>query len=124
MNSNKFRILQKYYRSLPVLPRGKHRVVCAIWEKNKIISFGHNQFKTHPRQVLSQKNYNPTRECLHAEIHALIQAGNNPNWSAKDSAIYVYRETKAGLPVLAAPCDGCRAALDLAGVRKIFYTTP
>ena len=123
MNNNNFVLLEKYYKSLPALPRGKHRVVAGIWEKNRLNSFGYNQWKTHPRQVLSQKNFNPTREYLHAEIHALILAGNNRSWNPRNSSIYIYRATRSGVPVLAAPCDGCREAVTLAGVRKIYHTT-
>jgi deoxycytidylate deaminase len=123
MRESNFKILQKFYESLPKLPRGRHRIVAGIWEKNKLISLGFNQYKTHPRQVLSQKNFNSTKQYLHAEIHALILAANSKNFSPRHSDIYVYRQTRDGSPALAAPCDGCALALALAGVKKIYYTT-
>ncbi len=122
MNNSNFKLLEKYYNSLPTLPRGRHRIVAGIWEKSRLISLGYNQFKTHPKQVAAQRRHNPTREYLHAEIHALCQAANVRNWSPERSSIYVYRHTKDGLPALAAPCDGCREALRLMRIKKLFYT--
>jgi len=122
MNTSNFKLLEKYYNSLPKLPRGRHRVVCGIWEKSRLIALGYNQFKTHPKQRDSQRRHNPTREFLHAEIHALCQAANARNWSPRHSSIYIYRHTRDGLQALAAPCEGCEEALRLTGIHKVFFT--
>jgi tRNA(Arg) A34 adenosine deaminase TadA len=113
----KFSLLKKYFESLPPLPRGEHRVVAGIFHKNKLISLGFNQKKTHPRQVLSQKNFNEKRQFLHAEIHALIQA---QKYQLKNLSMYVYRQTRNGVPALARPCAGCFAALASAGVDVVW----
>jgi tRNA(Arg) A34 adenosine deaminase TadA len=120
MNNN-LKILEKYYKSLPKLPRGQHRLVAGIWEKNKLISLGFNQLKTHPYQKQTQEKINPTRQFLHAEIHALIQAFRVPSWSPERSTMIVYRETRGGIPATSRPCEGCSEALRLAGVRRVLY---
>jgi deoxycytidylate deaminase len=120
MNNN-LKILEKYYKSLPKLPRGQHRLVAGIWEKNRIISLGFNQYKTHPYQKSTQEKINPTKQYLHAEIHALIQAFKTPGWVPRRSTMVVYRETRDGTPALSKPCEGCATALSCAGVGTVLY---
>jgi deoxycytidylate deaminase len=90
------------------------QVGCVIVKKNKVVGLGFNdRSKTHPRaKNIGQK--------LHAELHALIGV---PIEDLKGSSVYVFREYADGSLAMAKPCSACHAALVVAGVKKVFYTT-
>jgi deoxycytidylate deaminase len=90
------------------------RLGCVIVSKNKVISFGYNNMsKTHPKS-------NHPYKTLHAEIHALIGV---PSEELVGCDVYVYREIKSGRVAIAKPCDTCMQALQVAKIKKVFFTT-
>lgn len=91
----------------------QHKLACVITRKNKVISFGWNQTKTH------SKSPHPFKS-VHAEVHAILSS--EPHL-LKNCSVYVYRETRNGLPALARPCTTCMKALTNAGVKEIFYSS-
>ena len=55
---------------------------------------------------------------IHAEIAALKRCKD-----VKDATIYIARVNRQGETRMSKPCNLCQEALDLAGVKKIVYTT-
>lgn len=106
-------------------PVGHARIYSAIEYKNKIISTGHCQYKTHP----FQKRFSDRKDriFLHAEIDAIKNAinfmGNTEFLSS--SVLYVARariidgEWKTGLCCC---CEGCKRAIATFGIPRVIYT--
>lgn len=89
-----------------------HSLCALVVSKNKVLSVGYNQPKTHPISADSKMQQ------LHAEMHALLKCGD-----ADGADVVVARSKPSGKPGLAKPCDVCREILRRFGVRKVFYTT-
>lgn len=91
----------------------RFKIACVIASKNKVVSYGYNNMKkTHP---LSTSYGN----MLHAEISALSKSKGNLN----KCTAYVYRKLKNGKEAMSRPCKYCMKQLQLAGIKKICYTT-
>jgi deoxycytidylate deaminase len=90
----------------------QHKLGCVIVSKNKIVSFGFNQIKTHSR---SPHHYN----MIHAEVDAVL--GNSYD-ELKGTEAYIYRETKTGSLAMSRPCPYCYEMLKTMGVKAIHYT--
>jgi len=91
----------------------QHQLACVIVHKNRVVSMGWNQKKTHSKSIHKFK-------MLHAEIHALLGCTYD---ELKGCVAYVYRETKNGQPAMSKPCTTCEIALKLAGIEKVYYTS-
>jgi deoxycytidylate deaminase len=89
-----------------------HHIGCVIVKRNKIYSVGWNKLKTHPKS-------NHPFYSLHAELHAIINLDKRHSGSLE---IYLYRETKAGVPAISRPCRTCQAALKEIGIKKVHYS--
>ena len=90
-----------------------HRLGAVVVKKNRIIGMGFNKpFKTHPKSGNRFKT-------VHAELDAILGIDAE---ELKGSTVYVYRETKDGLPANARCCKHCEEMLKLVGVKKICYT--
>lgn len=83
-----------------------------IVKKNKVISIGFNQAKTHPK---STHRYNQ----IHAELDAIISAERK---ELRNCDIYIYREQADGRLAISKPCSYCESAILKAGIRRVFYT--
>lgn len=90
----------------------QHKIGCAIVYKNKVVSVGFNQLKTHPESTHPYKS-------IHAEFDAVYKC--DPALLS-ESDIYVYREDKRGNLAIAKPCKYCEILIHNAGIRNIFYT--
>ena len=111
MKPKMFEIAKKLSHRSP----SKFKHGCVISDKRKIIGVGFNDMnKTYPKTLDPWKT-------LHAEVHALIGLDRS---LTKGSTAYVYRETKDGKPANSKPCESCKLALQLAGIRKVYYTIP
>jgi len=86
---------------------------CVIVKKNKIISVGFNQRKTHPK---SNTRFNH----IHAELSAVLGVDKE---LLRNSAAYVYRETKDGKAAMAKPCPACEDVLKRVGIKKVYYSS-
>lgn len=88
--------------------------------KGKLISVGINDYtKTHPLQkYFAEKVGHNGRECLHAEILAILRARGKQIYR-----ITVERYDKHGLPVNAQPCPICQEAIKAFSISKVEYTT-
>ena len=89
-----------------------YKLGCVLVKKNRIISRGFNQIKTHTKSI---HKFN----MLHAEISALIGIDYN---KLENCYAFVYRERKNGTPAMAKPCEACELALRKAGVKRVYYT--
>lgn len=96
------------------------RVGCCLHSKG-VVSFGHNQPKTHPLQAMwARRTGRTARIFLHAEIAALLSHLKNNGDIAIESA-YIVRLGKGGEYRPSFPCPVCYAALLHAGVKEIIY---
>ena len=113
-----------------VAPVSRARLAAAVVYKNKIISIGINQDKTHPWAVKFQKNEHATS--LHAEVDAIKKASYrlSEHELAKSTLIVVrVRTTNEQFPVkdrevfgIAKPCDGCQSCIDAHKINRVVYT--
>lgn len=88
-----------------------HRLGAVVVRGSRVISVGWNKYKTHPRSPHPFKH-------IHAEVSAIQKAG----YQAFGADLYVYREGRDGVMRLSKPCKSCMAAINKAGVRRVFYT--
>ena len=88
----------------------RFKIGAVIVRGTKIISVGTNKYKTHPK---SPHPYSS----LHAEMAAVLLARHD----VRGCDIYVYRETKAGVPAMSRPCVWCRPFIREAGLRRVHY---
>jgi len=102
-------------------------VSSALVYRNKIISYGTNQMKTHPYQ----HKYGKNNQCVywHAETLAIYNADKKLNFDKfKKSVLYVARikyngtEKNQFVSGLAKPCDGCMRCIEEYGIKSVIYT--
>lgn len=102
-------------------------VSAALVYRNKIISFGTNQMKTHPYQMRYGKN----KQCVfwHAETLAIYNADKKMKFDKiSKSTLYVARikyentEKENFVSGLALPCDGCMRCIKEYGIKNVIYT--
>lgn len=102
---------------------------CVMVYKNKVISVGHNTYKTHPVQKKFQDDVDFDRNgnvshlhAKHAEIDCLVSVKREDiDWSKVE--VYIYRARKIKPYGMARPCKACMKALQNKGIRHIYYTT-
>jgi len=90
---------------------GHFKLGSVIVRGSKIVSMGINNIKTHPKAPHPYFS-------LHAETAAIISAKQD----LSKCEIYVYRETKNGLPVMARPCEYCLPFIQEVGIKKVHYS--
>jgi tRNA(Arg) A34 adenosine deaminase TadA len=110
------RILEK---AIQEAKKSEHnqRVGAVIFDKNKIVSCGHNYPQKSVRSIT--KKFINWPNSVHGEIDALIKARTD----VKGMSILVVRINKSGLLRLAKPCEMCYSYLCFVGIKKIFYST-
>jgi dCMP deaminase len=82
-----------------------------IVKGSRVVSLACNKYKTHPK-AKSQFNR------IHAELGAIINAKTD----LQGASIYVYRQTRHGVPALAKPCKHCQAVIKESGIKVVFYS--
>jgi deoxycytidylate deaminase len=112
--------IEKLVHSLALSSLSSHRVGCVLLRKGRVVSSATNlESKTHPYQSrLAEQAGEPYRVSLHAEIRALIRAGDKPA-----DTLVVGRVNKSGNLCLSKPCAVCQLAISESGVRNIYYST-
>ena len=103
------------------------RVAASIVIGNEVIAIGVNEEKTHPMAKRFSKNKDAIY--LHAEVAAIKNALRKV--SVNDLAratIYIARAKKTGRGGSfkegeAAPCQGCRRAIETFGIRRVVHTS-
>lgn len=90
----------------------EYKIGGCLVKKNKIVSLGFNQCKTHSKSNHPFKN-------VHCELDCIL--GISPE-ILMDSTIYLYRENKSGVVAMSKPCQWCNRLLRGVGVKTVFYT--
>lgn len=91
----------------------RYKLGAVISKGSRPISIGWNKLKTHAKW---EKAFS-----LHAEMSALLAKRFEDISGAN---IWIYRETSDGIPALAKPCKLCMAAIEEAGIKRIYYSKP
>ena len=118
---------QLFILAQDVVPVSKARVVAALVYKNKIVSFGFNQTKTHPMAAKFSKH--PEAIKLHAEVDCIRNAINKYGVDfLKKCTLYVVRaklrnDRETFEYGMAKPCPGCEGAIRKFGIKTAIYTT-
>ena len=97
----------------------KYLIVAKCYDKKgKLISVARNSYtKTHPKQAKFARDVGePLKIYLHAEIAALIKAGERSVYKIK-----VERFGKRGTPLPSMPCPICMEAIKTFSVKEIQY---
>lgn len=89
-----------------------HKLGAVIVKRNSIIGIGFNKTKTHPKAKTRYKT-------IHAEMAAIL---NTRMEDLSGCSIYIYRETKDGIPALAKPCEYCLELIKQVGIKNIYYS--
>lgn len=99
---------------------GKYLITAKCYDKRRrLISEATNSYtKTHPIQAyFAEKVGHPHRKYLHAEIAAIVKAGDR-----KIHRIEVSRRNKEGRQCNAEPCPICKEAIKAYGIKFIAWT--
>ena len=91
-----------------------HQLCALVVSKNRVLSVGYNQPKTHPISKDTEMQQ------LHAEMDAVVRC---PESAVEGAEIVVARIKPSGKPGLARPCEICEGVLERVGIRRVFYTT-
>lgn len=91
-----------------------HQLCALVVSKNRVLSVGYNQPKTHPISKDTEMQQ------LHAEMSAILRCAES---AVEGAEIVVARMKPSGKPGLAKPCGACQGILRRFGVRRVFYTT-
>lgn len=116
MNTKTLERLRKVAKKASDSSDYKIKLGAAVFKKNRIISVGYNSKKTHPKLLRYFKH-----STLHAECDSIFHCENKE--ILKGSDIFVFRESKAGTPLLSKPCSMCVQVLFEHGVKRAFWTT-
>lgn len=104
----------------------KYRLGACIVKKNKKLSMGYNNKKSHPLQRYYNKERIDIAEdaphYVHAEMAAIIEA-KIKNIDLNGAEIFVYRISRTNKPAMARPCPACMKALKEHGIFTLHYTT-
>jgi deoxycytidylate deaminase len=100
-----------------------HQLCALVVSKNRVLSVGYNQPKTHPISSETQMQQ------LHAEMDAIVRCPYTPvSNPAREkpplsgAEVIVARVRPSGKPGLAKPCEVCERLLARLGIRRVFYT--
>lgn len=89
--------------------------MAAVIHKRKIISLGHNSFKTHPLA----KKYGHRNNSIHAELAAAIKHGTLDCEGLDLAVLRINRKNEISL---SKPCVNCHSMLFDLGFNKIYYS--
>ena len=115
--------------AMDVAPVRGAKLAAALMHRNQIISFGINQFRTHPLQARFGKNSEAI--FLHAEIDSIRNALMHTTADTLTRAtLFVVRvkKTESGprgkwCAGSACPCEGCSRAIANFGIRRVIAST-
>lgn len=102
------------------MPSKRHHITAQCFDKRgRLLSTGVNSYtKSHPVQAhYARLAGQPERHFLHAEIAALLKAGDRVVHK-----ISVTRFDAKGNPANAEPCPICKTAIKAFGVKYVEYT--
>jgi deoxycytidylate deaminase len=94
----------------------KMKLGCVIFDKNKIISKGHN-YKQRSVKSLTKK-FLHWEYSIHAEVDAIIKAKTD----LKGMSLLVIRINNKGELMYAKPCKHCSMYIEHVGIKKVMYS--
>lgn len=94
----------------------KQRVGCVIFDKKKIISYGHNTCQRSAKKLHPKFQRYPFS--VHAEVDAILKAKTD----LKGMSALVIRINNKNQFRLSKPCKNCLKYLYYVGIKKIFYS--
>jgi tRNA(Arg) A34 adenosine deaminase TadA len=95
--------------------RNSYRVGAILFEKNRVLTAKVNSLKTHPAlKRFTQYPY------LHAESACIL--GHGLDYCAGTSMLVLRLHRDNNTLSCAKPCDTCMSMIELAGVRKVWYS--
>ena len=91
-----------------------------IIKKHSVISTGCNQNKSHPIQnkYNHELKFKKHKDCLHAEIDALIKASKEAN----GATMYIFRRGLDNIYRNCKPCPACMKMIKDYGIKRVVYT--
>jgi deoxycytidylate deaminase len=92
------------------------RIGAVIFDKNKIISCGHNYAQRSVKSITKQFLNYPYS--IHGEVDAILNAKR----PLRGMSLIVIRLNKKGNLLLAKPCTHCLKYIDYVGLRKVYYS--
>lgn len=102
-------------------------IAAALVYRDKVISYGTNQMKSHPYQ--SKYARNPEAIYWHAETSAIYIADKKMKFDKfKNSTLYVARMKYSSnlkdsfVSGMCLPCEGCLRCIKDYGIKKVIYT--
>jgi|SRR6188768_2363834 len=110
----------------PTIGAGRSKMVAVVYDSSgQLISFGFNQYKSHPLQARFADH--PDKIFLHAEIDAIANSirtyrGINSARLLSESSLYVFRFNKDGTTGMAKPCLGCQRAIRAFDIKSVFWS--
>lgn len=120
------RVIETAKALQPAKQNGDNFHVTAIYDKNRLVSLGHNDYsRPHPERRFGK--YKATRyigtkytPCRHSEISSLMRAGVE---DCSDFTFINVRITNSGQVAMARPCVNCFNLLSKSvGFKEIYYT--
>jgi deoxycytidylate deaminase len=125
-------MIRKHIETLRVMAEDQpgafgYRVAAMVILRNKIVSLGWNQEKTHTFQLEYAKN--PHARYWHAETHAIHNARRKLSEAdfkkAKLIVVRLKRKNVAGSFKFgsAKPCAGCQKCIEDHGIKTVYYST-
>jgi deoxycytidylate deaminase len=95
----------------------KIKLGCVIFNKNKIVSKGHNYKQKSTRSIT--KKFLKWEFSLHAEVDAIIKSRTE----LKGMSLLVVRINNNKKLMYAKPCKHCQEYIQFVGVKKIYYSS-
>lgn len=109
-----------------ILPINRAKVIACIYYKNKIISIGYSQYKTHPFQNEFKKNEHSI--FLHAEVDSINKAKKRlSSEELKKSTLFICRPKIDAITCIktfgiSKPCKGCQKCIEHHFIKNVYYT--
>ena len=111
-----------------IVPVASSRIFAAVYSKNRVISYGWNQMKSHPFQAQWSKNDDAI--FWHAETHAIYNALRvYDEDELRKMTLYVSRARRPEDGNLknwiwgnSRPCEGCMSCLTKYNIKRVVYT--
>lgn len=94
----------------------KQKVGAVIYDKNTILSEGHNSVNRFCRKIKSK--YREWPNSLHAELDAVLRSKKD----LKGATILVVRINNSESLMLAKPCSYCMSYLLHVGIKRVIYS--
>lgn len=94
----------------------RQQVGAVLYDKNKIISLGHNTPQRSVKHML--KKYQKWPNSIHAEVAAILAAKT----CCKDMEILVVRINSKNQLSYSRPCDHCMMYIQYVGIKRVYYS--